>query len=134
MAQQGHPGTITTLNTSELGKLSGPGGLIGSFIQGYEYNIVKNDLMSENVVYGIIIDKSQMMANLPQQFSKERGDKTITFVMDFYLCLKITEPDPFLNYFANPASTPINIIPSEYQIMYVPCNYIQKVYALPEIE
>lgn len=135
MAQQGQPSTILTFDSSELGKVSGLGGLVGSFISGYEYNIVKNSIITDRPIYGIIIDKCRMMVNLPQQISNSNGETSITYTLDVFVCLKITDSTSFIQYFANPTiEPPIEITPSQHTIVYVPSNYIEKVYALPGIE
>ena len=58
MAQQGIAGTIISLSTAELGRISGAGGFIGAIIEGYAYYPLEDRADFEETIQMLVIDKN----------------------------------------------------------------------------
>lgn len=138
MAQAGKHSYLTTLNTAELGKLSGPDGLAGSIIEGFQYLPLIDSHNFEKKIQGIAIDKVQIAINLPQRTEANQVTST-TNIVNVYVCLLLNEYGPsipseteeILTNLIN--ETPLSINITDREIVYIPSNYITKVYTLPDV-
>jgi len=121
MAQTGKPGIIASIPYIELGRVSGPGGIIGAIVWGYQYYPLKDEMNFEEVIPMLVIDKINTVSNLPNRTNPNAVENQ-THVIDMYMGFQIE----------NFEESELNIIGKE--VSYIPSHYITKIQALPGIE
>lgn len=121
MAQSGIPGTLYQIDLTKLGELSGPGGLIGAAVFGFQYFPIKDVIDFEAAVPAVIIDKIRVPSNLPNRTNANKVENQTT-IIDVYVCVP---PDL--------AST-ITVISPSIDPVYIPAHLITKIVSLPKIE
>lgn len=122
MAQTGIPGTLYEIDVTKLGEASGPGGLIGAAVFGYQYFPLKDEVNLEETVPVIIIDKIRIPSNLPNR-TEPNQVKNQTSIIDVYIGIPVD-----LSIVSGIYPT-VNVEP-----IYIPANLITKIQALPKVE
>jgi hypothetical protein len=141
MAQPGKHDYLRFLDIKQLGKLSGPNGLSGAIIEGFQYLPLKDLHNFDETIQGIVIDKVKIPTNLPQRTEANQIVNS-TNVIDVYVCIKLqaliegftgSEIEQILAYIENPGEDDLILDLIDREIAYIPANYVTKVYVLPDV-
>jgi hypothetical protein len=122
MAQTGIPGTLYEIDVTKLGEASGPGGLIGSAVYGYQYFPLKDTVNFEETVPIIIVDKIRIPSNLPNRTEPNKVENQ-TSIIDVYVGIPV-DPSIISGIYST-----VNVEP-----VFIPANLITKIVSLPKVE